>query len=203
MIRFVIINVHNGPGDELDPTYVPVVEALKAARIRTIGYVDTDYGSRDPAEVGREAGTYRERYGVDGIFMDQVSSDLDMLDHYAQCVVAAKTAGAPFVVLNPGVEPHPGYIDLANVTVTFEGSWDQYQEAAVPDWMRRYPRKRFCHLVHSVPDEHIGTGLELAAERHVGSIFVSEGSGANPWGHVPESLATELSRVRAQASHSA
>jgi len=202
VMRFVIVNVHNGPGDTVDPPYVPVIAALQAAGIRTIGYIDTDYGSRDPALIGREARTYRERYGVDGVFMDQVGSDLDKLDHYAQCVVAAKTAGTPFVVLNPGAEPHPGYVDLANVTVTFEGAWDTYQELAVPDWMRKYPAKRFCHLVHSVPGPFFSEALHLAAERHVGSVFVSDGSGANPWDRFPDPLVTELVRSREQAGQS-
>lgn len=201
-MRFVIVNVHNGPGAELDPTYPPVIDALQEAGIRTIGYIDTDYGRRDPADLGREARTYRERYGVEGVFLDQVSSGLDELDHFAQGVVAVKTAGAQFVVLNPGTEPHPGYVDLANVTVTFEGSWAEYRSLTVPEWMRRYPAKRFCHLVHSLPKKHFADGLDIAASRHVGSVFLSDGRGANPWGHLPTPLPRELTRLRAQAGHS-
>jgi len=194
--RFVVVNVHNGPGEELDPAYVPVVEALKAAGIRTLGYVDTDYGRREPAVVEQEVTTYRQRYGLQGVFMDQVSGGLDQLDHYAQCVVAARTAGAPFVVLNAGAEPHPGYVDLANITVTFEGPWSKYKSLEVSDWVHRYPAKRFCHLVHSMPRGTLPKGIDLAAQRHVGSVFLTEGRGANPWDHVPPGLASELANAR-------
>jgi len=198
MLRFVIINVHNGPGEAPDPSYLPVVEALRAAGIRTVGYVDTNYGRRIPADIGREVHAYRDWYGVQGVFMDQVSSGLDQLDHYAQCVVAARTAGAPFVVLNAGTEPHPGYVDLANVTVTFEGPWAAYVDLRIPDWARRYPSSRFCHLVHSVPRGRFADGLDLAAKRHVGSVFLTDGRGSNPWDHVPPLLPPLLAKERAQ-----
>lgn len=195
--RFVIVNVHNGPGEQLDTTYLPVIDALQAAGIRTLGYVDTDYGRREPAVIEQEAATYRQRYGLHGVFLDQVSSGLDQLDHYAQCVVAARTAGAPFVVLNAGSEPHPGYIDLANITVTFEGPWSEYQALRVSDWVRRYPAKRICHLVHSTPRDAFRRGLDLAAQRHVGSVFFTDGRGANPWDRVPSGLIKEFARSRA------
>ena len=198
MTRFVIINVHNGPGEVLDPTYLPVIEALSAAGIRTVGYVDTDYGRRDPTDVGREVRTYRDRYGLQGVFMDQVSNGLDQLDHYAQCVVAARTAGAPFVVLNAGAEPHHGYIDLANVTVTFEGPWAEYVNLRIPDWVHRYPSSRFCHLVHSLPRGRFADGLDLAAKQHVGSVFLTDGRGSNPWDRLPPLLLAELAKERAQ-----
>src|SRR5690606_5249660 len=88
LTRFVIVNPHSGPGEELDVTYMAVIEALRAARVRMLGYVDPAYGSREPADIAREMGIYRSRYGLDGVFMDQVSTSLEELDHYAQCVVA-------------------------------------------------------------------------------------------------------------------
>ena len=196
--RFVIVNVHNGPGEELDPPYLDVTKALRATGVRMLGYVDTDYGRREPTVVAQEASAYRARYGLDGIFMDQVSSGLDQLDHYAQCVVAARTAGAHFVALNAGAEPHPGYVDLANITVTFEGTWSAYKSLRVSDWVHRYPAKRFCHLVHSMPRGSFAHGLEMAARRNVGSVFLTDGRGANPWDHIPPRLITELRKTLAE-----
>jgi hypothetical protein len=199
MLRFVIMNVHNGPGATLDTTYGPAVEELKAAGVRVIGYVDTNYGRVPPAEVARHVTTYRDRYGLEGAFLDQTSAGLDQLDHYAQCVLAARTAGARFVVLNPGTHPHPGYVDLANVTVTFEGTWTEYVTLSVPEWVHRYPSSRFCHLVHSLPHAGFEDGLHLAAERHVGSVFLTDRRGANPWDRMPLRLRGELAKARTLA----
>lgn len=203
LLRFVILNVNSGPGPEVDPSYVRVVAALRAAGIRVLGYVDTAYGRRRPEEIARDADAYRVRYGVDGVFLDQVSSGLDQLDHYAQCVVAARTAGAHFVALNPGVHPHPGYIDIANVTVTFEGTWENYEALAVPEWVSRYSPRRFCHLVHSVPPDAFARGLDLAGERHVRSVCLTDGTGANPWDRLPTALTAELGQLRDQLRNEA
>ncbi|MFZ0160761.1 MAG: spherulation-specific family 4 protein [Kineosporiaceae bacterium] len=199
VLRFVVLNVNSGPGDAVDPHYVPVVAKLQAAGVRVVGYVDTDYGRRTPGEVARDVDTYHHRYGVEGVFLDQVTTGLDQLDHYAQCVLAARTHGSRFVVLNPGAHPHPGYVDLANVTVTFEGPWAQYVPLSPPEWVHRYPSSRFCHLVHSLPRCSFAQGLRLAAGRHVGSAFLTDSRGANPWDHVPALLTGELELARSGA----
>ncbi|WNB86348.1 spherulation-specific family 4 protein [Cellulomonas sp. ATA003] len=199
-LRFVVMNVYNGAGAEPDPSYKAIVDALIAAGVRIIGYVDTDYGRRPIPEIAQEVAAYHRRYGIEGVFMDQVSPGLEKLEHYAQAVLAARTAKARFVVLNPGTHPHPGYLDLANVTVTFEGTWSQYVGLKVPTWVTRFPASRFCHLVHTVPDEEFGPGLALAADRHARSVFLTDGRGENPWDHLPDQL---LDAVRATTSQTA
>jgi hypothetical protein len=194
-LRFVVVNVSNGPGLELDSYYAPVVKLLHSSGVRTIGYVDTDYGRRPALEVAAETERYRRHYGIEGVFMDQVSSGLDRLDHYAQVVLAARTAGARFVALNPGTHPHPGYLDLGNVTVTFEGTWSQYVALRIPGWVTRFPATRFCHLVHTVPPREFGPGLQLAADRHAGVVYLTDGAGVNPWDRLSEDLVREVMRL--------
>lgn len=189
---FVVVNVYNGPGGAPDPDYLPAVAALQAAGVRTIGYVDTDYGRRDPAVITDEVARYARWYGITGVFMDQVSASLADLDHYAGCVLAARTAGAQLVVLNPGTEPHPGYVDLADVTVTFEGSWAMYQAATQSGWVTQFPPQRFCHLVHTVPVDEIPAGVRLAQRRHVETVFLTDGNGDHPWDRLPASLTRAL-----------
>jgi len=191
-LRLVIVNVHNGPGEEIDPGYPPVIEALREAGVRLVGYIDSDYGRRTPSEISREAETYLRRYQVDGVFLDQVSTGLPDLDHYAACVLGARSAGARFVALNPGAHPHPGYVDLANLTVTFEGPWAEYRAMSVPAWVSQFPPGRFAHLVHSLPVDSFAAGLHMAAERHVRGIFFTSSRGANPWDHVPALLTGQM-----------
>ncbi|WP_061962087.1 spherulation-specific family 4 protein [Demequina flava] len=188
MLRFVIVNIHNGPGTAPDPGYPAVIRALHAASVRTVGYVDTDYGLRATDDVAADVRAYQSWYGLRGVFFDQVATGLNTLDHYAQCVVSARSLGARFVVLNPGTEPHPGYLDLANVTVTFEGSWSEYEHLCSSEWMSRFDESRICHLVHSMPTERIADRYTLASRSHVGSVFFTDGSGTNPWDHIPQEL---------------
>lgn len=191
-VRAVVLNVHNGPGDPSDPYYPRVVQALRAAGVRILGYVDTDYGRRSAADVSADVDAWVARYTVHGIFLDQTASTLDLLDHYSDLALACRSRGADFVALNPGTTPHPGYLDLANVTVTFEGTWADYPGLAEPSWVRALPARRFAHLVHEVPDAKLGSAVRLAAGRHVGSVMVTTGSGANPWEVLPEDLARTL-----------
>jgi hypothetical protein len=199
-LRFVVMNVYNGPGAERDPYYTPIVEALIGAGVRIIGYVDTDYGRRPITEIAQEVARYHRWYRIEGVFMDQVSPGLEKLEHYAQAVLAARTAKARFVVLNPGTHPHPGYLDLANVTVTFEGTWSQYVALKVPKWVTRFPASRFCHLVHSVPLGEFAPGLVLGTDRHARSIYLTDGRGDNPWDHLPDQLTSAVRRVTSEAA---
>jgi Spherulation-specific family 4 len=189
VLRAVVVNVHNGPGAEADDAYTKVVQRLGDAGVRLVGYVDTDYGARAAAEITADVDTWLSRYGVHGVFLDQVTAGLDLLDHYADVTVAARARGADYVVLNPGTAPHPGYLDLANVTVTFEGSWADYRNVEEPEWVRSLPASRFAHLVHGVPyAAAVPAAVRLARHRHVGTVYVTTGTGANPWKDVPRPL---------------
>jgi hypothetical protein len=187
-LRFVVVNVNSGPGELLDPAYPPVIERLRDARVRMVGYVDTDYGRRSVADVVADARTWVLRYGVHGVFLDQASGDLDHLEYYAACALGARACGAQFVVLNPGADCHPGYADIANVTVTFEGRWADYVGYQPAAWTRSLPASRFCHLVYDVPPHRVGEGPQRAMQRHAASAFFTTGAGANPWDRLPEHL---------------
>jgi hypothetical protein len=189
VLRAVIVNVYNGPGEEEDPAYRKVLERLGDAGVRVVGYVDTDYGHRAATQITADIDTWLSRYGVHGVFLDQVASGLDLLDHYADVTVAARARGADYVVLNPGTAPHPGYLDLANVAVTFEGLWSDYRHLEEPEWVRSVPASRFAHLVYGVPyAAALHAAVRLAGRRHVRTVYATTGTGANPWNHVPRPL---------------
>ena len=196
LLRLVVVNPHDGPGAAPDPAYAPVVSALQDADVRLVGYVDTDYGRRSVADVVADVHVWVRRDGLSGVFLDQVSSGIDDLEHYAQLVAQVRAAGARFVALNPGVHPHPGYVDLANLTVTFEGSWEDYRGLELPPWTRRFPASRLCHLVHGVPEHDLEPALALAAGRHVEAVMVTGGAGSNPWDDVPPTVLRALARRR-------
>lgn len=195
LLRMVIVNVHNGPGESLDEAYLSATHALRIKGVNAAGYVDTDYARRPAAEVAEDFVSYARWYGLQAVFLDQVSSSLEDLDHYAECVLAVRAAGARFVAINPGTHPNPGYVDLANLTVTFEGPWSDYRGMSLPPWVRQYPPGRFCHLVHTTPQDAFGAALQLAAQRHVRSLYVTDGRGSNPWDRFPPLLTATLLRT--------
>lgn len=201
-LSFAILNPDSGPGRTVDAGYIEPVEAVQASGGRVIGYVDTGYGKRPMASVVRDVMRYQSWYGLRGMFLDQVSSGRDQLTQYRRLAEAARCAGMDFLVLNPGVTPDPGYAELADVVVTFEGSWLAYRDHAAADWTADHPAERFCHLVHSTPPNEVTAAHDTARARHVGAFYVTELGGANPWGSLSRQLAQQAATQRASATHS-
>ncbi|GAA3370581.1 hypothetical protein GCM10020367_17770 [Streptomyces sannanensis] len=175
----VVLNPADGPGAVPDPGFATVAERLRTAGVRVLGYTDTGYGRRPHGAVVADLLRHRDWYGADGAFLDQVAAGPGLLPHYRRLAVAARAAGAATLVLNHGVHPHPGYAGLAEVLVTFEGTWDAYRSIVVPRWTTAHPPNRFCHLVYAAPpDAHVATPVHCAVP----------GDAPHPWGTLPHTL---------------
>ncbi|MFJ3923820.1 spherulation-specific family 4 protein [Streptomyces sp. NPDC090022] len=186
-LHSVVLNPDSGPGAARDERFAAVAARLRDAGVPVLGYADTDYGRRPHASVVRDLLSHRDWYGTDGAFLDQTAAGPELLPHYRRLAVAARAAGAGTLVLNPGTHPHPGYAEVADLLVTFEGPWDAYREAGTaPSWTAGYPAHRFCHLVYAVPPG--APAAELATERRAGVHCAVPGGGAHPWGTLPYAL---------------
>ena len=181
-VRMVVLNPSSGPGPARQECYAALVTRLRGVGIRSIGYVNTDYGTRPSADVRDECAAFRDWYDVDGVFLDQASSDVAGLDAYEQYVRDARSLGCRTVVLNPGVYPHRAYLDLANLVVTFEGDLAMHRRVQVPDWVSSLPPSRFCHLVYGVPAHEVDDVRRRAARSGAGTLYVTDGLAPNPWG---------------------
>ncbi|MCA6096285.1 spherulation-specific family 4 protein [Streptomyces sp. SCA3-4] len=184
-LHAVVLNVADGPGSSCDPAFRDVARRLRRAGVRLLGYVDTGYGRRPPRAVAADVLRHRRWYGVDGVFFDQAAADAAALPRYRGLATAARLLGARCVVLNPGTHPAPGYAALADLLVTFEGTWEAYRRAGVPAWTADHPPGRFCHLVHAVPPDRTAQVARTAAARGAGVHCAVPGTGANPWCSVP------------------
>lgn len=190
----VVLNPASGPGAVPDPAFAAAAGALRTAGARLLGYVDTDYGTRDPAEVEADVVRHREWYGTDGCFLDQVPALPDELPAVRRLVRSVRRLGAAPVVLNPGVHPAPGYARLADLLVTFEGHWSAYVSAfSRPEWTARHPPERFCHLVYGVPEALVPLAVRTAADRGAGVAGPVTGELPNPWAKLTPAL-TESER---------
>ncbi|MEU3458322.1 spherulation-specific family 4 protein [Streptomyces sp. NPDC006733] len=185
----VVLNVADGPGTIRDPAFAVVAEELRAAGVRVLGYVDTAYGRRPAHAVVADLRRHRRWYGTDGVFFDQAAADIGLLGYYRWLARTARVCGSRTVVLNPGAHPAPGYAEIADLLVTFEGSWATYRAAvAVPAWTGRYPAERFCHLVYDVPAKLCALAARTAGLRGAAVHCAVPGSGANPWQAVSPDL---------------
>jgi hypothetical protein len=192
----VVLNVDDGPGDSCEPEFVSVASGIAAAGSTVIGYVDAGYGARSIAEIETAARRHRNWYGVAGIFLDQVPAGSRTLGRYRAVGARLRAEGAEFIVFNHGVYPDPGYADVADLLVTFEGPWTAYQLMdAPPAWARGLPAWQFCHLVYGVPATALDEAVALADERGAGVLYVTDRQGVHSWNGLPGYFAQELTLV--------
>ncbi|MGW7055793.1 spherulation-specific family 4 protein [Streptomyces sp. NPDC054887] len=177
----VVLNPADGPGEAPDPAFAAVSARLRAAGVRVLGYTDTDYARRPHTAVVRDLLRHRDWYGADGAFLDQAASGPEALPHYRGLAAAARAAGSATVVLNHGVRPDPGYRRLADLLVTFEGTWETYRESPEARSPAAAPRsrERVCHLVYAAPPAAAFTAA-------VGCVV--PGGAPHPWGTLPHAL---------------
>lgn len=187
----VVLNVADGPGRHgPDTAFAAATGRLRAAGVRLFGYVDTDYGTRPVQDAARDVRRHLEWYGVAGAFLDRAASGRDRLPYYRRLSDAARRSGARTVVLNPGVHPDPGYTEVGDLLVTYEGSWADYAGAAVPGWTAAHPPARFCHLVHGVPGGVAARDVARTAVLRGAAVHCAvPGRPPNPWRHVPPEAA--------------
>lgn len=178
--RMVVINPADGPGLTKDPAYLSPVARLLAAGTEVLGYVYTDFGLREVAEIRADMRRYRDWYGMRGVFLDQTAADEERLDHYREIVDGVRGA----IVLNPGVYPDPRYAALADVLVTFDGPLAAYHAVSEPDWARPLARGRFCHLIHDVPSRELESTMRRAV-RLAGLAHPTDHGGVKPWTTLP------------------
>lgn len=185
MLRLVVLNIANGPGDRREGVFLGPLIRLRAAGVRVAGYVDTNYGGRPTEDALVEIGHYLDWYGVTGVLFDRVSADSAQIRRYLSLVRCARALGVDMVAFNHGTHPVEAYADHADLLGTFEGTWRSYLDLAVPRWVRARPTEQFYHLVHSVPDGRSVDAYSLAARRHVGAFYATERGGVNPWDGLP------------------
>lgn len=185
----VVLNPASGPGEAPDPAFAEVAARLRAADVGVLGYADTDYGRRPHADVVRDLARHRDWYGTNGVFLDQVAAGREEFAYYQGLARAAWRVGCGTLALNHGTAPHPSYARIADVLVTFEGTWASYTRLDPQPW-RGGEGVRLCHLVYGVPaDVDQGEVGELARARGASVYCAVPGTGDHPWGTLPQALA--------------
>jgi hypothetical protein len=203
-----IANIDSGkPGKTVNADYAAVIKKASAKGVRVVAYVPTGYGKAPLEQVKGHIDDYFRHYPtLAGVFLDEQASDGALVASYyaplRQHVLKAK-AGA-LVVTNPGTVCDERYLSdgkqttVADVVVLHENSEAAapFAKFTPPPWARKYGAERFAALVYACPELK---GLELAKEKHVGWVYVTDKAGppapGNPWERLPRYWADEARRV--------
>jgi hypothetical protein len=151
-----------------------------------LGYVFTHYGSRAASKVKADIDKYYMWYGVDGIFLDEVSNSCTKQSYYLDLYNYVKgKGGVAKVVINPGINTPECYITTADIIVNFEDNYAAYVGWAPSGWEFNYPANRFWHLIIGTNATDMPNAIALSKNRNAGWIYVTSDNLSNPWDTLP------------------
>lgn len=120
----IIVNPNNGPGLKKDIIFEKAINRLRKQHTRVFGYVYTSYGKRNIFLIEQDIANWAMFYNVNGIFLDEASTDLHYLKKYIKIAKFIRGIGLKCVALNAGTNTQQAYIDSKkfNIIVIFENN---------------------------------------------------------------------------------
>jgi hypothetical protein len=186
-----------GPGSAPNASLQAFVTRARAKGISILGYVATNYEQRPIAAVETDIRDYKAWYGVTDIFLDQVTRTLAQIDYYETLSdYIHQTNPGSRVWLNPSVYPNQLYMALGDVVMVYEGTFADYVGLRPPVWTDEYAASRFAHVIYATPSSELLRVLQLAQTRNAGYVYVTDGTGSNPYGSLPSYWSREGSALR-------
>jgi hypothetical protein len=187
--------------------YKAAVTAMKNSGAKVFVYLHVVYGERDGLDVLRDLEGYSCLSGLlEGVFIDESPSTLEGLGLVKSVKRRMIELGLGAKVFGNVGKPDlvEAYVNVYDVIVTFEGTYNSYSTAYSPSsnflvWSARYPVSRFAHIVHSTSLAQAKLATALARERRAGYFHATDVPGApsNTYGSLPsywQSLPSILSQ---------
>lgn len=210
-----ILNPASGSGPAWNPDFAKSVGDFRAAGGKVLGYVYSCYGNtqcfpgvpptRSVAEIVEQAQNYRSWYGVDGIFLDEVSGEAAVLPFYQDTLAQLRGLQANWrVVGNPGAAIPGATAALFDTVVTFEQGRGDYSQLTTAPWVAGAAPSQIAHLHYNVAtEESMRSLLAQAVQLGAGAIYITDdryipGSAVdtNPFDRLPSYWAAEVQAVK-------
>jgi len=187
-----IINANNGPGSGGPNADYEVGMSELADKVTTVGYVQTGYGTRDISTVKAEIDEWANHWvshGLSGIFIDEMSNETNKLPYYEELYAyILSKPGLEEVHGNPGMSSEEDYVSTPATTglVIFENYISEWPSYSTDSWVNDYDAAHFSMLVHTASTtSEMQTAIDLALERNIGLVYVTDDVMPNPWDRLP------------------
>lgn len=195
----IVMNPASGPGSSPNAAYVSAVAALQGAGMKVVGYIDTAGSGTSIGTVEAQVGDYISWYGVNGIFLDNASTSSAEFSYYSTLYTYIHGTSAAFVVLNHGAIPNSGYLAYGDVLNIFEGTYAAFTQYIAPSWAQANTAK-IANIVYATTSAQLQEAAYLTVYGYAQSIYITNGTGANPYSALPSYWTTLLSWIAAGAS---
>ncbi len=184
-----IVNPASGPGKQVDPNYMKIMERAKTSKVTLVGYVTLGYAKRPAADVKAEVDTWLRFYpGIQGIFFDEQPSSADQVAFANECFTYARDKfKKAHLFSNPGTVCAKEYLQAEGKTsfCLFEND-KGFEKFQLPDWAKKYSPDRFTVLLYDIgSSKQMEKAYASALRQHFGVIYITDAKGANPWDRLP------------------
>lgn len=197
----VIMNPNSGPGTAQNANYVLAIAKVRLAGGKVIGYVSTRASKRALSDVIKDINLYFNFYKIDGIFIDEMTSDkvTSHIQYYQSIYNYVKGLSSAYTVMgNPGTSTQELYVSLptADKFVVFEDSAKQYKSYKQSTWQANYAKSRFINMVYANSADQLSTVMTYANTHGAGGVFVTSGTLPNPYKALPSYWSQEITLAR-------
>lgn len=187
-----VVNPDNGPGATYSSTYDSWIVDLRDAGINVLGYVYTSYGARSLSSIEADIAAYKQMYSVNGIFLDQMSSQPGYQSLYSSATAYAHSLGLNTVVGNPGTSVPPSYYGTVDILLIYENAGIPAM-STMADSTNGGTRSEFAIVSYDVPSV---TAAEVSLDaQYASNIYMTSGLYPAPYSALPSYLPTLVSDV--------
>ncbi len=176
------INPGNGPETARDPGIAEYVQRMQSRNMQVLGYVSTFWAAVPVETVKLDIDRYRQFYGTDGIFFDEMSNEAEDVEYYREITQYAKSLGMEYVVGNTGTDAAPAYIGVVDNIVISEG-YGTPTLSRLGGWHADHPKENFSYVAYSqstIDSEFVATSSSFASY-----MFVTDDNFPNPYDELP------------------
>jgi spherulation-specific family 4 protein len=188
----VIVNPSSGAGEGPVKPIQDGVKKFVSTGITSIGYVPTTFGNAKPRFIETSIENYREWYGLDGIFFDEVSSTEKYVDYYRDLTKHARSIGMKTCVANPGQRVSPVYHGTFDSIIVYEGP-HLIPRSLIDNLGREAPRGSIAGIMYAVPV--LDTAYVKALTSSFGHFYATEIGRPDPYKALPGYFSTMCSMV--------
>lgn len=201
-LPFVIVNPATGPGASVDPIYTSEIAENTTDGIRSIGYVNASYQTRNWQDVYDDIDDWYQMYpGISGIFIDLIQDGAPDGVCYVAGLYNHVKNNHPndLVISNPGTHISMDYEPYSDIFMNAENTYAVYQSA----WTIQYPgwednpaySNRFWHAIHTVDPSDYSAALALTRANNAGWVYLTDDTMPNPYHATPTYWNTEVTDV--------
>ena len=187
-----VINPNNGPGVSIDQNYVLGIKSFQSAGVIVLGYVATGYAGNPLASLESQVSSYKSWYAVDGIFFDEMASNLGNEGYYSTLTGYVKSLGMTRSVGNPGTASPYSYLGTVD-------SYCAYENGGLPrlsflsSYTSGYLPSNFCYIAYGIST--LDSTYEVNSAQYVGWLYITSLTGGNPYNGLPSYFSKEVAAL--------